>query len=83
MSAAATAAGYLYASGRLRGRGGREEGAEPAEKKELQPKRREPRVAVYDPEVPARPAEVESRPERPKRVPKVEYRVRRWKPGSE
>ena len=77
MSAAATAAGYLYASGRLRGRGTRDaEGAEHPEKKEGQLTRREPRVAVYDPE--AAP-----RPERPKRVPKVEYRVRRWKPGEQ
>jgi hypothetical protein len=76
MSAAATAAGYLYASGRLRGRGTREaEVAEHGEKKELTVKRREPRIAVYEPE--AAP-----RPEKPKRVPKVEYRVRRWKPGE-
>jgi hypothetical protein len=76
MSAAATAAGYLYASGRLRGRGTREgEETQHPEKKEGQLKRREPRVAVYQPE--AGP-----RPERPKRVPKVEYRVRRWKPGE-
>jgi hypothetical protein len=76
MSAAATAAGYLYASGRLRGRGGREgepEGLEHPQKKEASVKRREPRIAVYEPDAP-------QRPDRPKRVPKVEYRVRRWKP---
>jgi hypothetical protein len=70
MSAAATAAGYLYASGRLRGRGAPEK-----ERKELHLEGRETRVAVYDPEAPPRA-------ERPKRVPKVEYRVRRWKPGD-
>jgi len=70
MSAAATAAGYLYASGRLRGRGAPEK-----EKNELHARGRETRVAVYDPEAPPRA-------ERPKRVPKVEYRVRRWKPGD-
>ena len=77
MSAAATAAGYLYASGRLRGRGARDgEGVEHGEKREAPAKRREPRVAVYDPEA-------SPRPDRPKRVPKVEYRVRRWKPEGD
>jgi hypothetical protein len=58
MSAAATAAGYLYASGRLRGK-------------------RE-RVAV----LPERePSEIPAAP-RPKRVPRVEYRVRRWRPNE-
>ena len=71
MSAAATAAGYLYASGRLRGRGDQPD----KDKKEIHAKRRETRVEVYNPEAPPRA-------ERPKRVPKVEYRVRRWKPGA-
>ena len=62
MSAAATAAGYLYASGRLRGRGGKEEGE--IEK----PRERKVKVEVYQPEVV---------PEKPKRVPKIEYRRRR------
>ena len=70
MSAAATAAGYLYASGRLRGRGGKEEEA-PQEK----PRASKVKVAVYEPE--AAP-----RPERPKRTPKIEYRTRRWKPNE-
>jgi hypothetical protein len=75
MSAAATAAGYLYASGRLRGRGAREQEqghaeppAQPAEKK---PARKEIRVAVL-PERREDPA-----PAAPKRTPKIEYRTRR------
>ena len=83
MSAAATAAGYLYASGRLRGRGAKGEGdsqpghaeAKPREKESPRP-RREVRVAVYAPE--------DKRPEqeKPRRVPKVQYRTRRWKPEA-
>ena len=61
MSAAATAAGYLYASGRLRGRGGKEEAE--AEK----PRERKLKVEVFEPEA----------PQKPKRVPKIEYRRRR------
>lgn len=75
MSAAATAAGYLYASGRLRGRNGREEeGHEPGEK--AKPKRKEVKVAVYEPapQAAARPAQP------PKTAPKIQYRTRRWKP---
>jgi hypothetical protein len=89
MSAAATAAGYLYASGRLRGRGAREQehGAdEPnrrapesrpdAPPRERPPLRRPVRVAALPSEEPA-PAEP------PKRAPRVQYRVRRWRPGQE
>lgn len=89
MSAAATAAGYLYASGRLRGRGAREQEHAPDEPKrraqgarpdavprERAPLRRPVRVAALPPEEPA-PAE------RPKRAPRVEYRVRRWRAGQE
>lgn len=68
MSAAATAAGYLYASGRLRGRGAREQEhheQRPEEKKPAQP-REEIRVAV-----------VPSPEEKPRRTPKIEYRTRR------
>ena len=71
MSAAATAAGYLYASGRLRGRGGKEEGE--AEAPHEKPRARKVRVEVYEPQAPARP-------EKPKRTPKIEYRTRRWTP---
>ena len=77
MSAAATAAGYLYASGRLRGRGAREqehhEEQRPEEKKGAAP-RGQIRVAVL-PEEPTeaqRPAE-----DKPRKTPKIEYRTRR------
>jgi hypothetical protein len=87
MSAAATAAGYLYASGRLRGRGAKpgepdqpkhEPKDEPRHEQRRRPAREEPtaprrevRVAVYEPQ------------EKPKRQPKIEYRTRRWRPGEE
>ena len=76
MSAAATAAGYLYASGRLRGRNAREEEAQEPEQKP-RPRRKELKVAVYEPapEVAERAAEP-----RPKAAPKIQYRTRRWKP---
>ncbi len=82
MSAAATAAGYLYASGRLRGRNAREgEQAHPQET-EHKPKpaarRREVKVAVYEP-APRESAPPEPQ-ERPKAAPKIQYRTRRWKP---
>ena len=76
MSAAATAAGYLYASGRLRGRGAREQepDAEQARPRDERPVIKKPvRVAAL-------PAEQGATPERPKRAPRVEYRVRRWRP---
>jgi hypothetical protein len=76
MSAAATAAGYLYASGRLRGRNGREEEAQaPGEK--AKPRRKQLKIAIYQPaeETPARPLAV-----RQKATPKIQYRTRRWKP---
>lgn len=69
MSAAATAAGYLYASGRLRGRGAREqEHHEPrAEEKKSAAPREEIRVAVLPDE------------NKPRKTPKIEYRKpRRW-----
>jgi hypothetical protein len=68
MSAAATAAGYLYASGRLRGRGAREQDekhASESEKAAQQP-REEIRVAVLP-----------QPDERPRKTPKIEYRTRR------
>ena len=74
MSAAATAAGYLYASGRLRGRSAREQEQEPAQEKK--PARTEIRVAVL-------PAREEPRSAAPaqRRTPKIEYRTRkRWSP---
>ena len=77
MSAAATAAGYLYASGRLRGRGTREEQEHHQPEKAAAPRERDRdriRVAVL-------PAREEPQQPAPKRTPKVEYRVRRrWSP---
>lgn len=80
MSAAATAAGYLYASGRLRGRGAREQDPQQPENK---PARREVRVAVLpardqplEPLEPLEPVEPVAEPA-PKRAPKIEYRTRR------
>ena len=71
MSAAATAAGYLYASGRLRGRGAREqEHHQPEQEKQAPAKEtREVKVAVYAPE---------EKQDKPRRAPKIEYRRKRW-----
>lgn len=83
MSAAATAAGYLYASGRLRGRAQREEGEKPEEQHEskaLRPKIG-PRIERPRIENPIRVAAVPAREDtRPKRTPTIQYRTRRWKP---
>jgi hypothetical protein len=69
MSAAATAAGYLYASGRLRGRGAREqEEAQPRGEPRKPAPRERIRVAVLPPQ---------EKPEKARREPKIEYRVRR------
>ena len=68
MSAAATAAGYLYASGRLRGRNAREQEEHRAPEKSAP--REKIRVAVL-------PAPQEQAHERPRRQPKIEYRTRR------
>jgi hypothetical protein len=77
MSAAATAAGYLYASGRLRGRNGRDDEVQEPEQKQ-KPRRKEVKVAVYPPpapEAPPKPLEARAKP-----APKIQYRTRRWKP---
>jgi len=70
MSAAATAAGYLYASGRLRGRGTREQ----EEHKSEQP--REPQKA-HRQEEPRERIRVAVLEEKPRRTPKIEYRTRK------
>lgn len=77
MSAAATAAGYLYASGRLRGRNSREieHAQDIAPQKPKPAPRREVKVAVYEPQSPE-PAPTGQ----PKSAPKIQYRTRRWKP---
>jgi hypothetical protein len=87
MSAAATAAGYLYASGRLRGRV--KEGPETEKREKTRAterheanvpvvKRRPVRVAALpDAEYPQAPSPVRARP-----APRIEYRVRRWRPDE-
>jgi hypothetical protein len=70
MSAAATAAGYLYASGRLRGRGAREQ-----ESHEAQPRAEEKKPREAKPREEIRVAVLPE--EKPRRTPKIEYRTRR------
>jgi hypothetical protein len=71
MSAAATAAGYLYASGRLRGRGTREQ---------EEHKNEQPRTAQKEAQTQEEPRErirVAVLEEKPRRTPKIEYRTRK------
>lgn len=77
MSAAATAAGYLYASGRLRGRA--KDGEEPA-KPETAHKRRPLRIAAIRE---LEPVEAPAPAAKPRPAVKIEYRTRRWRPGGE
>ena len=88
MSAAATAAGYLYASGRLRGRAQREQ--EEAQKGERQPEPQakaprarpeRPKVAPVRREVRVAALPQEEQP-KPRRTPTIQYRTRRWKPDA-
>jgi len=79
MSAAATAAGYLYASGRLRGREKREQEAQ--EKPQETRTRERPRIEKPQPQV--RVAALPARDDqRPRRQPVVQYRTRRWRPAE-
>ena len=79
MSAAATAAGYLYASGRLRGRAAKEQ--EQAAEQQPQPKEKRIKVHVERPQKQAAPrVAVYPQEEKPRRTPKIEYRRRRWSP---
>ena len=81
MSAAATAAGYLYASGRLRGREKREpaEGEKPQDAQQ----RERPRIEKPRQREEIRVAAVPAREDaRPRRTPVVQYRTRRWKPNA-
>ena len=74
MSAAATAAGYLYASGRLRGREKREDAEHPESARED----KQPRPRIEKPiRVAAVPAQDDTRP---RKTPTIQYRTRRWKP---
>ena len=87
MSAAATAAGYLYASGRLRGRGAREQEhhetqprAEEKQAREEKQPRENVRVAILP--GPEDRVNAQSPAEKPRRTPKIEYRTRRrWSPA--
>jgi len=96
MSAAATAAGYLYASGRLRGRAQREQDeAHKEDTRQAQPEERAPRVErprIERPR-PERPRVARAREEvrvaalppeeaKPRRTPVIQYRTRRWKPDE-
>ena len=92
MSAAATAAGYLYASGRLRGRAQREQEeahngnaapqppTEQPKPRSERPRGERPRVAPVREEV--RVAAIPPREEKPRRTPVIQYRTRRWKPDE-
>jgi hypothetical protein len=73
MSAAATAAGYLYASGRLRGRGAREQ----EQQQEQQPRRPERPAARKEVRVAVLPEPAEQRASAPRKTPKIEYKRKR------
>lgn len=76
MSAAATAAGYLYASGRLRGRGAREQEHHEEQPRAEEKKTREGvRVAVL--KAPEDRRNADNPAQKPRRIPKIEYRTRR------
>jgi hypothetical protein len=77
MSAAATAAGYLYASGRLRGRAQRDQEGHDEQRESAPRPRREVRVA------PLPTAEQPAAQPKPRRTPTIQYRTRRWRPGEE
>ena len=86
MSAAATAAGYLYASGRLRGRAQREQDGEKSESQhEQQPKADRPRIERPRIEKPVRVAALPASDDlrersAPRKAPTIQYRTRRWRP---
>ena len=97
MSAAATAAGYLYASGRLRGKSKEGEQGEPHGDAPREARRYEERRPQGKPDArggpkrkPLRVAvlrEPESfeqpKPAAAPRTVKVEYRTRRWRPDAD
>jgi len=91
MSAAATAAGYLYASGRLRGRAQREQeqhGDKPADTDaEKRGSAQPPRPRIERPRkevrVAALPEEMRAADDKPRRTPTIQYRTRRWRPSEE
>jgi len=71
MSAAATAAGYLYASGRLRGKNKEEDPDKP------QARRKPLRVAALPP---VEDEHLVAAPRKRAKPVRVAYRTRRWKP---
>ncbi len=79
MSAAATAAGYLYASGRLRARADKNAPETPARREGAPASQRRARVAVLPEPQESAPAA----PPRPAKVPRIEYRKPRWRPNAE
>jgi hypothetical protein len=88
VSAAATAAGYLYASGRLRGRSSRDGDVHETDHQrdndrhygrtpeERAPRTKKVKVAVYSRE----PAQAPQPHPIARKAPKIEYRTRRWRP---
>jgi hypothetical protein len=87
MSAAATAAGYLYASGRLRARSKEGEEADRPETRQAPVKRRTVRIAGVHNHNEAAPQvqdyQYQSKPEvRTKPAVRIQYRVRRWRPDE-
>ena len=95
MSAAATAAGYLYASGRLRGRAQREQehhgeqhDDKPADTQaEKRGSAQPPRPRIERPRkevrVAALPEDMRAAGDKPRRTPTIQYRTRRWRPSEE
>ena len=91
MSAAATAAGYLYASGRLRGREKREQELEKPAGEQTVPREQKAKPRIERPRI-EKPIRVAAMPDRedlrersaepsaPRRTPTIQYRTRRWKP---
>ena len=83
MSAAATAAGYLYASGRLRGRQSKDndEGHRRHDEHRRHEEHRQPEAPkpAKDVRVAAMPSEQDARP---RRQPTIQYRTRRWRPDD-
>jgi hypothetical protein len=77
MSAAATAAGYLYASGRLRGRGAREQEEHKEHKNEHKNEPSRPAQKIERQEEPRERIRVAVLEEKPRRAPKIEYRTRK------
>jgi hypothetical protein len=87
MSAAATAAGYLYASGRLRGRAQRDQEHHDDKPAEAQGEKRAvahpQRPRIERPRQEVRVAALPSAEDKPRRAPTIQYRTRRWRPSEE